>query len=327
MDEFRCYAAGDGELLWTLTYPAPGNLDYGNTPRATPLVHDGLAYLLGAFGDLYCVEAATGNLVWSTNFERDFGPVESLPWGACGSPLLVDGQLIVTPGTSEASIVSLDAKTGSVNWKCPGGPPAYGSFVTHRGGTTIQIVGHDRHSLGGWDLETGERLWSLEPEIADDFNVPTPVVVGDRLLVTSENNGTRLYAFGEQGPIKTQPVARNSELASDIGTPIVVGDRVYAAWGKLFCLDLSNDLQTIWTASDPAYRTYASLMTDGERLLVAGASGQLLLLDATAEDYRVVSRMQIFDTRNAELYSHPALAGRRLYWRGDDSLKCIDLAP
>ncbi len=37
-DVFRCYDATTGIPLWTLAYPAIGKLDYGNMPRATPLM-------------------------------------------------------------------------------------------------------------------------------------------------------------------------------------------------------------------------------------------------------------------------------------------------
>ena len=40
LDEFRCYRAKDGETLWTVQYPAVGQLDYDNMPRATPLIYD-----------------------------------------------------------------------------------------------------------------------------------------------------------------------------------------------------------------------------------------------------------------------------------------------
>jgi len=33
--------------LWQLEYPAVGKLDYGNSPRATPLIHQGKVYVLG----------------------------------------------------------------------------------------------------------------------------------------------------------------------------------------------------------------------------------------------------------------------------------------
>ena len=39
-------------------------MEYGNGPRATPTVHDGLVYTLGTMGHLVCLNAETGELVW-----------------------------------------------------------------------------------------------------------------------------------------------------------------------------------------------------------------------------------------------------------------------
>jgi len=44
-DAFLCLDANTGRELWKLAYPAPGDLDYNNSPRATPVIHDGLVYL------------------------------------------------------------------------------------------------------------------------------------------------------------------------------------------------------------------------------------------------------------------------------------------
>lgn len=58
---------------------------------------------------------------------------EKLAWGLCGTPLLVDDKLIFAPGSPEASIVALDAKTGKVLWKTPGGaPPVPGRSTSAR---------------------------------------------------------------------------------------------------------------------------------------------------------------------------------------------------
>ena len=47
-DLWTCLEADTGDLRWSLTYPAPGRLDYGNSPRATPLISGERAWLLGS---------------------------------------------------------------------------------------------------------------------------------------------------------------------------------------------------------------------------------------------------------------------------------------
>ena len=324
-DVFRCYLAADGTPLWTVQYPAIGKLDYGNTPRATPLIQGQYAYLFGAFGDLHCVRLETGEIVWMKNLRIEFGDTSKLVWGACSSPLWADGKLIVNPGAPAASLAALDPETGDVIWKTPGGLAGFGSLILATFGGVQQIVGHDRMSLGGWDLATGKRLWQLVPPNDGDFNVPTPIQVADRLLVTTENNGTRLYAFDAQGKILPTPVAQNDDLTPDISTPVVVRDRVFCVCRALYCLDLQRDLKAQWIGTDAAFRNYAAVIGNDDRLLVIGAGGELVLVDARSERFDVVSRCRVWDEGQAELYAHPALVGRRLYLRGESALACLAL--
>jgi len=62
-DTFRCLDADTGNQLWTIEYPASEEMDFTNSPRANPVISDGLVYLLGALGDLHCVELTTGRVV------------------------------------------------------------------------------------------------------------------------------------------------------------------------------------------------------------------------------------------------------------------------
>ena len=66
----------------------------GNGPRATPTYHDGRIYALGALGELRCLDALTGGLVWRRNILSDAG-ASNLEWGMAASPLIVDDKVIV----------------------------------------------------------------------------------------------------------------------------------------------------------------------------------------------------------------------------------------
>jgi outer membrane protein assembly factor BamB len=325
-DLFRCFDADTGTPLWMVEYPATGKLDYGNSPRATPLIHGNMVYLFGGLGDLRGVDLPTGLVLWEQNICRQFGRTKKLVWGTCSSPLLAGGRLIVNPGTSQASIAALDPDTGATVWQTPGAAAGYGSLITATLGGVRQIVGHDRVSLGGWDAKTGCRLWRLVPPYADDFNVPTPIVVDGQLLVATENNGTRLYCFAAGGKIVPQPIAQNDDLAPDIASLVVIGRRVFGCWGELFCLDLDAGLKPLWTSDNDAFANYCTLIAGPDRLLAITLAGQAVLVSATAEKYHEIARMTLFDD-GSESYSHPAIVGRRMYVRGSDTLWCIDLEP
>ncbi|MDA8746542.1 PQQ-binding-like beta-propeller repeat protein, partial [Rubripirellula amarantea] len=274
------------------------------------------------------VDLATGLVYWQKNIRDEFGATSELVWGTCGSPLIADGKLIVNPGAPDASLVALDPLTGIAAWQTPGETAGYGSLITTTLGGKQQIVGHDRTTLGGWDIQTGTRLWTLKPPRDGDFNVPTPINVDGKLLVTTEGNGTRLYAFDSAGQIVAEPTAVQMKLAPDMSTPVVVEGKAYCVCQKLFCLDTADHLTELWTLEDPALGDYAPIIADDKRLLVLGHGGELLLVDITLPEPAITSRTFLFDdpeTREAELYCHPALVGNRLYVRSETSLACFVL--
>lgn len=322
-DVFRCLDAESGLPLWTVEYEAEGKLDYGNTPRSTPLIHDGYVYLSGAFGDLHCIALETGQTIWKTNLRQQFGVDAELPWGYCASPLIADDRLIVNPGGKDASLVAFDLVTGKVLWHCKGSAPGYGSFIVADLGGVRQIVGHDAKSLGGWDIGTGRRLWKLKPPHDGDFNVPTPVTHQGRLIVATENNGARVYQFDQHGVIVPEPVATNRRLSPNMSSPVVVGSRLFCVNRIFYCLDIDNDLSLQWRHRDAALSDYASIIASRDRLLVVG-SGELLLVNPNADRFQLVNRLRVFDD-GAEIFSHPALVGDRLFLRGETSICCIKL--
>jgi hypothetical protein len=286
--------------------------------------------LLGAFGDLSCVELETGLAVRQINILDQFAGDAELVWGTCSSPLVVDGKLIVNPGGPQASVVALDPLLGDVIWQSPGDRHAYSSFIVATLGGVRQLVGYDRTSLGGWNIDTGHRLWTLKPPHDGDFNVPTPVAADGRLLVATENNPARLYAFDDAGRIVPEPVAEYDRLAPDTSSPVVVGNRGFCVRLDMVCLDLQNGLAPIWIGEDKAFCDYSPLIASEDRVLAVGAGGELILVDATADEFRIVSRLKLFGdhpTQRAEVLAHPALVGTRLYFRGEKQLVCVELAP
>lgn len=321
LDIFRCLHADTGEQIWTVEYPAPGEMDFTNSPRANPVIHQDSVYLLGAFGDLHCVKLDTGQIVWRKNIIKDFG-AQLVTWGTCSTPLVVDDKLIVNPGAEAASIAALDLRTGKVLWKTPGGPTAYSSFILGTFGNVRQIVGYDAMSIGGWDPNNGRRLWKLLPEEEGDFNVPTPINTNGRLLVFSENNGTRLYDFDDNGRIKPEALARNLDLAPDTSTPVVVNGLVFGCSAGLYCLDVTDGLKTLYTNDeDDAYYDYDALIAGNNHVLIISVEGELVLIQATRDRYTFKSRLRPF--QETEVWSHPALVGNRLYIRNISEACCL----
>ena len=323
-DGFRCFNATDGAEIWKLIYPAKGDLDYGNSPRATPQIHGELVYLLGAFGHLHCVRLATGDVVWKKDLRQEFQVSDKMVWGHSSSPLVAADQLIVNPGGPQAGFVALELDTGKVRWKTDGDAAAFASFVLAGVQGRQQIIGYDAHSLVGLDVNTGRKLWRHVPRRANDFNVPTPILWHDKLILSTENNGTRLFEFDRDGRLIDEPIAVNEDLAPDTHTPIVVGDRLLGVWDELYCLDLKAGLKPIWTGKARSFHQYASLIASDNRLLATGIHGELLLIDPAADQYRELSSVGVVED-DSGVFSHPAIVGDRLYLRTSSDLRCLSL--
>ena len=321
-DAFLCLDAETGNEIWKLSYPAQGDLDYGSSPRATPLIDGERVYLCGAFGHLNCVELSTGDVLWTRNLRQDFHVTNKLVWGHASSPLVVDNKLIVNPGGPDASVIALELETGDVIWQTAGEASAFSSFVTAQVGGQQQIIGYDAKSISGWRPEDGKRLWTHTPQYPNDFNVPTPLIHGDNLVLTTENNGTRLFAFTDHQTLNEKLSAVNEDLAPDTHTPVIVRDRLFGVWNELYCLDLKNGLKPLWTGDSTTFNNYTSIIASDDKILITGIHGEVLLIDALADSFKVLSSIELIE-EDSGVYSHPAMVGDRFYIRGSSDIRCF----
>ena len=326
-DVWQCLRADTGEPVWTVSYPAAAEMDYTSASRATPVIVGDKVYLFGALGDLLCVELKTGAVLWHINLIRGYGG--SVPqWGFCGTPLVRGDRIMVQTGSRRAGLVALNRLTGREVWRSPGSLPSYGSLLSADLGGRQQIVGHDSDSLGGWDPETGRRLWRLVPHVSNDFNVPTPVKVGDMLLVATENNGTRLYAFDDDGVIQPEPWAATQRLAPDVSTPVLADGLVWGADREgVHVLRVVSRLNPVWESSGEEYTRYMSLIASPTGVLAVALSGNVHLFGVPpGAATRHTTAFPSGGEFPPEMWSHPALVGHRLYLRSATEVVCMDLA-
>ena len=182
------YDVQTGRELWTNAWRARFNSKLmglwggGEGPRSTPTWHDGLLYALGARGELRCLDAATGKVVWRTNILTDAG-ASNLNWGMAGSPLVAGDAVIVQPGGPKGrSVAAYDRRTGKKLWTALDDKTAYASpmLVTIGGVTHLAIVNSDR--LVGLSLDRHHVLWEFPWSTGHDANATQPIVIGDNRI-------------------------------------------------------------------------------------------------------------------------------------------------
>src|SRR4051794_27781675 len=73
LERVLCFDAETGKELWKHEYEPRYTISSPLGPRATPTVDGGRVYALGAMGNLFCFDVATGHVIWQKNLPSDFG--------------------------------------------------------------------------------------------------------------------------------------------------------------------------------------------------------------------------------------------------------------
>ena len=90
------YDLATGRELWKQAWNAEYNDSNGDGPRSTRR-DQGRIYALGATGELRCLDANTGAVIWGKNILSE-NQASNLQWAQSASPLIVDDKVIVLPG-------------------------------------------------------------------------------------------------------------------------------------------------------------------------------------------------------------------------------------
>ena len=319
----------DGKEIWSTVVAKVSyeHIDekYASGPRATPTVDGDLLYVLGATGDLACLETETGKLVWSKNLAKDFGGELMSEWGFSEAPLVDGDKLICTPGGAKGTVAALDKKTGELIWQSKDlqDPAAYSSVVAAEIGGKKQYVVFTGVSVAGVNPEDGGVLWQAE-RIGKMAVVPTPIIHEDKVWVTSGYGvGTHMFSVSESGgKFSVEPVYESKDLKNEFGGAIKVGDHVYASSGARFvCLDFKTG-EDVWKGRSAG--SGGLLFADGH-LYLRNDRGTVALIEVNVEEYVEKGRFDQAETSEDKTFPTPVIANGRLYLRDQDFLLCYDI--
>jgi len=296
-------------------------MDYTSAPRATPVICGDDLFLFSALGQLHCVALRDGARKWSHDLRLKFRG-ELPTWGFCATPLVVDDLVIVPGAATNAFLAAFDRRSGALRWQTPGAKPGYGNFICADFGGRRQIVGCDCESAGGWDPKTGKRLWTIASEYPAEFKVPTPLKLGERLLLAAEQSGTRLHGFDNEGRAITKPFAQNPDANPDVTSPVEADGMIWLTTNNgIYCLD--GDLKVVWQLEEEPFKDPAQLIAGNGHVLVLMKNGTLALLPLRPGKTTKPQLLPLLS--DVETWSQPALIRGRLYVRTDGELLCVSL--
>ena len=302
--------AESGKTLWQTSYAPSWQYTnvYGPGPRTAPLVDGNLLFCQSAAGVLACLAMDTGKVLWSKNYEKDFGAkwfggnapgssgTAASRHGNNGQPV-TDDQYIYAPagGHNGASLVCLDKKTGKLIWKTGSDYAAYSGLMLGKLAGVQQIVYVTAGNMKGYRAQDGKELWSVPVKTGAARNIVTPILAGDTVTVASHTVGTFQVRIRNSGDgQEAEEIWRNTDVKTNITTPVLKDGFLYGLGttrgknSEFVCLNHKTG-ETAW--SQRGYDDYASVIGIGDKLLVHGSRGAVTLLGANATAYTELGRI------------------------------------
>ena len=302
-----------GEVLWTREWPTTYRMlqaSYAIGPRATPTVDGDRVYVVGATGTLLCLDIATGELMWRTDYVEDYGTFVPT-WGISSAPL-VDGDRLIAlvGGEPDALVVAFDKHTGDELWRVLQvvGELGYGQPVIYEAGGVRQLIVWHPAALVALDPETGDTYWEQPWEVGAGLSIATPVKSGDYLLVSHFLNGSMMMRLNHDRPAaemlwkgrsRTSLPDQTDGLHALITTPVIAGDYVYGvgSYGELRGLDARTG-ERLWMSNEMTVQarwSAAFMVRHRNRYFVNSENGDLIIAQFTPTGYVELGRTKLIE--------------------------------
>lgn len=341
-ERVRCLSADTGDVIWEYAYERNYQLSYPRGPRCTPTVADGKVYTLGAEGDLLCLDALKGNVIWSKELTKEYD-VKTPIWGFSAHPL-VDGDLLHCLVGGEGSVaVAFDKNTGKEVWRALSTPePGYcpPSIIEHAG--VRQLLIWHPEALNGLNPRTGEVYWTVPLKPNYGMSITVPRKIGSLLFASGIGRVGVMYQLNDSQP-GLKPLWKGttkSAVYSANSTPFLDDGMIYGADchnGTLIAARI-EDGERLWETQAPtsggnrrAGHGTAYLVKHRDRYFLFSETGDLILAKLSPESYKEISRFHVLEPTNDAfnrnvVWSHPAFSQRCVFARNDKEIVCVSLA-
>lgn len=311
-----------GEVVWQKDWQGAMAVPFfaaanGDWIRATPACSSLGLVVVGMRDVMVCLDPKTGGEAWRVDFTKAMGT--PLPmFGASCSPL-IDGDAVYMQ--TGGATVKLSMADGSVIWKTlenatSSSPGAFSSPAIATIAGKRQLLVQTRLELCGVDLDTGDVLWQQPIQAFRGMNILTPLAIGDRIFTSAHSGTAQLFSIERNAEKWSITEIWNQKQQAYMSSPVLVGDKIY--------LHLKNERMTaLKTESGDAVFTtrpmakYASMVTDGQRILALTNKGDLILINALSDSFDVIDQMKVAD----DSWAHLAISDKYVVIRDLKALK------
>lgn len=187
----------DGKEVWAVRIGPAYTTTWHQSkegPSATPTVDGDRIYVMGLAGNLLCLQAGDGKVLWQRSLMADFGGRMPM-WSYRESPLVDGDRVIGTPGGPETTMVALNKLTGEVIWK---------NHVPEKSGQTTPAKSENRPNV----IETDLALTHLDKDHNKEISAGE-LAAAPTVLSTLDKN--------QDGSLSEEEVAAASASSSGQG--------------------------------------------------------------------------------------------------------------
>jgi outer membrane protein assembly factor BamB len=323
-----CFDRSNGKPLWQKTLreelPHEGHHpDHGFSSHSP--VTDG-THVYAWFGSrgLHCLDM-DGNVKWS----KDLGKMQTRNGFGEGSSPALSGDTIVVNWDHEGEdfVAAFNKKTGDEIWRQPRDEKTTWTtplIVEHDGKKQVIVSASTR--IRSYDLASGKEVWSCAGMTANV--IPTPLVLGDTVYVTSGFMGAALLAIklGSTGDLTGTPAItwQHAKRTPYVPSPLLANGRLYFYSGnkaELSCFDAKTGKPFIEAERVPGIGSigvYSSPVAAADRVYLTGRDGAVVVVKQS-------DKLEVLATNKLDeaFEASPAIVGKELYLRGHSALYCI----
>jgi outer membrane protein assembly factor BamB len=322
--------AKTGKEVWHVAISSIYDNKWGNGPRSTPTIENGVAYVMTAKGDCAAIDLASKKILWKVSMTDDLGG--KLPgWGYTESVLLDGDKIICTPGGKKGAVAALESKTGKVIWQSAemAEEAWYSSPVKATIQGKEQYVQLAHGNLFGVDAKSGAVLWKTDWR-GGVAVIPTPIIDGDSVYITSGYNaGCKRVTISASGEAVVDFDNEGSSMVNHHGGVIARDGHVFghSEKGGWTCQNLKTG-EVVW--KDKSLGKGAIGYADGMFYCQSEDKGEIVLIEASTSAWSEKGRFVLepqssIRKKDGRIWTHPVILDGNLYLRDQDHIYCYDV--
>ena len=318
-----------GSVVWEHKYASPTQgIDFreGAGPHSTPLVTADRVFATSSRKELFALNKANGQVVWSHDLIKEYGASAPGRGYAC-SPLLYGDTIIVSMGGPGQALAAFNARTGALAWKGGAFEFSPASPILIDVDEQKQLLYFAGDVVAGVDPATGKTLWTHPHKTDWGLNISTPIWSPlDNLLFVSSAYGTGsrvLELRRSAGKTAVTEKWFSNRMRIHIGSAIRLGNVVYGSSGDfgpafITAVDVHSG-KVLW--QDRSFARAQLLHADG-KLIILDEDGNLGLATASANGLQVLAKAPVLENL---AWTPPTLVGTKLYARDRKNIAAFEL--